>query len=96
VPLVGPTPLFHTIAVIVIFDPVIPLAEARQAHGAVLGLVRRMADQGASADALADSIPTLIAEHGFLARLIDRTREAMEFAVGPRQWPAPPPIPPTA
>jgi hypothetical protein len=80
-PLVGPTPLFHAIAVIVIFDPAIPLDDARRAHGAVTGLVRRLADEGASPDDLAAAIPPLIAEYGFAARQIGRAREAMEFSV---------------
>jgi hypothetical protein len=86
-PLVGRTPMFHAVAIIVIFDPAIPLADARKAHGAVSGLVRRLADEGATGDDIAAAIPSLVAEYGFTARQIGRTREAMEFAVAPRPQP---------
>ena len=81
-PLVGPTPIFRGVAVFVIFDPAIPLADARMVHAVVTALVHRLTDQGATADDLAAAILRLIAECGFPASEIGRTREAMEYSVG--------------
>jgi hypothetical protein len=80
-PLVGPALLFHDLPIIVIFDPAVPLPEARRVHAAIHGLVVRLADAGEKADALPDAVAALVAESGYSARLIARTRHTMEFSV---------------
>jgi hypothetical protein len=80
-PLVGPTPLFHELPVLVNFDPSIPLADARVVMGALNGVVRRLSDGGANVDELAPIVGLLVAEYGYSCRLVGRTREAIEFSV---------------
>ena len=49
--------------------------------GAVHGLVARLQDTGAKADKVPPAIVELVAQYGYTARLVGRTREAMEFSV---------------
>jgi hypothetical protein len=80
-PLVGPTPLFHELPVLVNFDASIPLPDARVVMAAINGVVHRLSDGGAKADELAPIIALLVSEYGYSCRLVGRTREAIEFAV---------------
>lgn len=80
-PTVGPIPQFHELPVLVDFHPAIALAEARRVMAAVHGLVRRYADTGHKVDELPAALSALVAEYGYTARMIGRTREAIEFGV---------------
>jgi hypothetical protein len=81
VPTVGPTPIFHELPVLVEFQRSIPVGEARRIHAGVYGAVRRLVEGGAKADGLPDAIAAIVAQYGYTARLVGRTREAMEFAI---------------
>jgi hypothetical protein len=80
-PLVGPTPMFHQLPVLVDFHASIALPEARRVMAAIHGLVRRLEDTGAKVDDVPPAIVDLVAQYGYTARLVGRTREAMEFSV---------------
>jgi hypothetical protein len=77
----GPTPMFHELPVLVDFHASIALPEARRVMAAVHGLMRRLGDTGARPDDVPSAVVALEAEYGYTARLVGRTREAMEFSI---------------
>jgi hypothetical protein len=80
-PIVDPTPMFHELPVLVDFHASIALPEARRVMGAIHGLVRRLEDTGAKVDELPPAVVELVAQYGSTARLVGRTREAMELSL---------------
>ncbi len=78
-PTFPPTPLFHGRPVIVDYHPAI--RDARVVHASIVGLTARLQDRHATEDELIAAIPPRVAEYGYTARLVARTREAIEFAV---------------
>ena len=80
-PLVGPVPHFHELPVLVDVNAAIPLPEARKVMAAIHGLVARLQDTGAKADEVPPAIVDLVAQYGYTARIVGRTRDAMEFSV---------------
>jgi hypothetical protein len=78
---VGPTPMFHGVPVILVFDASIPPGEASRVLRIVGGLVRRMRASDATVDDLVDAIPPLLLNAGVTAELVDRTREVVKFSI---------------
>jgi hypothetical protein len=82
-PTIGRPPFFHGKAVLVDFDA--KVLGARLIHAGIHGLVRRMEDTHADEDELLMRVHELVVEHdGLVCRLVDRTPEAIEFAVSKR------------
>lgn len=72
--------MFHGKAILVDFHPAI--RNARIILAAIHGLVRRVEDAHGSEDELMLRVHELVAEYdGMTARLVSRTREAIEFSV---------------
>jgi hypothetical protein len=80
-PQTGPVPQFHELPILVDFHPSIPLPEARKVMAAIHGLVARLQDTGGKADEVPPAVIEIVSTYGYTARLIGRTREAMEFSV---------------
>ena len=74
--------MFHELPVLVDFHASIALPEARRVMAAVHCLVRRLEDSGAKADEVPPAIVELVAQYGYTARLVGRTREAMRWRRG--------------
>jgi hypothetical protein len=73
--------MFHELPVPADFHASIVLPEGRRVIGAVHGLVRRLEDTGPKADEVPTTVVDLVAQYGYTARLVGRTREAVEVAV---------------
>ena len=79
--LVAELKFFHQLPMLVDFHASIALPEARLVMGAVHGLVRRLEDTSAKADAAPPAIFEIVSQYGYTCGLVGRTREAMEFSV---------------